>query len=62
METDIFTETHFLTIATNLATKHGMTFEIDVDNKMFNFIGGTEEQQQACAFEINEILSRWAVD
>ena len=61
METDIFTETHFLTIATNIARKHNMTIDIDVDTKVLDFIGGTDAEQEACAFEINEVLKRWAV-
>ena len=61
METDIFPETHFLTIATGVARNHNMEIEIDVDTKMLNFIGGTDAEQRACAIEINEVLKRWAV-
>jgi len=53
------TETVFLSICNLIAQKHGITVDIVILSRVVNFVGDGDEL--ACAFELEEILGRYAV-
>ena len=54
-------DTWFLSAVTILADKYNIEVDIDTENRMVNFIGGTDEQQRDLAIEIEDMMGKYSI-